>query len=118
VTIRDQLASFNRSYSEALAAQDFDRISDLYADDAVLLTPGLPPVRGRGAIVSAIQGQASSGPVSISFESGDVWESGDLVVDVGFYTIAGEQEQRGKYVVVLRRRPDGSLKLLVDAPSD
>jgi len=118
MTTRDQLASFNRSYSEAFAAEDFERISELYEDDAVLVTTGQPVVRGRDAIVSALQGQASSGPVSISFESGDVWESGDLVVDVGTYVVSGEQEQRGRYVVVLRRGPDGSLKLLVDAPGD
>jgi len=36
------------------------------------------------------------------------------VVDIGHTIAAGG---RGKYVVVHRRQPDGSLKIAIDAPS-
>ena len=39
-------------------------------------------------------------------------EEGALVVDVGRYETPND---RGKYVVVYRRQPDGSLKLVVDS---
>jgi ketosteroid isomerase-like protein len=90
----------------------------MYADDAVLVTSGQPLVRGREAITATLRQQAGPEPVSISFDSGTVWESGEFVVDVGSWLVRGEEEQRGKYVVVLRRQGDGSLKLLVDAPGD
>jgi ketosteroid isomerase-like protein len=118
MTASDEVVSFNSSYSDALAAGDFDRLAEMYEEDAVLLTSGQPPVRGREAIAATLRRQATPEPLSISFESEAVWESGELVVDVGRWLVGGDEEQRGKYVVVLRRQGDGSLKLLVDAPSD
>jgi len=117
VTIRDELAAFNRAFSEAHASQDFDRIAALYSGDAVFLGAGQPIVRGREAIASMLVALPESDMVPIIFESGDVWESGDLVVDVGSYVVSGVRGQRGKYVVVYLRQADGSLRLLVDAPS-
>jgi ketosteroid isomerase-like protein len=118
MTIVDELMAFNRSYSDALAAQDFDRVGGMYTEDAVLVTSGQPLLRGREAITATLRQQAGPEPVSISFESDTVWESGELVVDVGSWLVGGEEEERGKYVVVLRRQDDGSLKLLVDAPGN
>jgi ketosteroid isomerase-like protein len=67
------------------------------------------------AIVSGLGEQAGGDQVTLGFKSVRSWESGDLVVDVGTWTI-DEQEGPGKYVVVLARQADGSLKLLVDCP--
>ncbi len=53
--------------------------------------------------------------------AGDVFESGALVVEIGWSTLvmqpAGAEAVRdvSKYVVVHRRQPDGTLRLLVDA---
>lgn len=54
----------------------------------------------------------SGGP--ITFETGEVIEDGDLVIDIGTLLIGGEPS--GRYVVVYRRQGDGSLKLAVDVP--
>lgn len=51
----------------------------------------------------------------ITFETGEIFEDRVLVVDVGRYATP---DDRGKYVVVYRRKPDGSLRLLVDSASD
>jgi ketosteroid isomerase-like protein len=117
VAIRDELAAFNQAFSEAHAAQDFDRIANLYSDEAVFVSSGQPLVRGRHAIASMLLEPPESGMVPITFETGDVWESGNLVVDVGSYVVSGDQEHRGKYVVVYQRQADGSLRLLVDSPT-
>lgn len=118
MTIREELAGFNRTYTEALASRDRARLASLYTEDAVLLETGQPLVRGPGAIAANSQAPSGADPIIMTFETGDVWEAGNLVVDVGAYVIAGERERHGKYVVVYRRQDDGSLKLLVDAPSD
>lgn len=76
----------------------------------------MPIVRGRAEVEAFIRKNLTGGPVSITFETGNVLERGDLVVDVGRYETPNG---RGKYVVVHRRQPDGSLKLAVDtATSD
>lgn len=76
---------------------------------------GQPLVHGADAIVAGLRDQAASEPVTLGFQSVRSWESGDLVVDVGTWTVDGEVGP-GKYVVVLARQADGSLKLLVDCP--
>ena len=48
----------------------------------------------------------------MTFRKGDIWEAGDIVVDVGTYD---SSRGAGKYVVLYERQADGSLKLAVDA---
>jgi ketosteroid isomerase-like protein len=110
------LTSLCRCWSAALEASDLDGIASFFADDGVLVLAGVPLVRGASAIRDLFAaGRAAGGPAP-TFEPGQVWESGDLVVDVGTYRVAGDAGGHGKYVVVWERQPDGSLKAIVDAP--
>jgi ketosteroid isomerase-like protein len=112
VATRDELRAFNNAFSEALAQQDVGRVVEMYTEDAMLLFHGMPIVRGRVEIERLIRQDLQEGPSTITFESGQVFEDGALVVDVGRYeTPTGA----GKYVVVYRRGPDGTLRLLVDS---
>lgn len=110
----DDVRAFNERFSAALANQDVEAVVDGYTDDARILLPGLPPVRGRDAITALFRTSLARGPSRITFSTDDVWDCGDVVIDVGTYTSDGET---GKYVVVHERQPDGSLKMVVDAPS-
>jgi len=112
VSTRDELEAFNRGFTEALARRDVDRIVEMYADDAVLLFHGMPIVRGRSEIEAMFREDLADGPSTIRFEVGDVIEDGSIVIDVGRYETP---DGRGKYVVVYRRRTDGSLELVVDS---
>jgi uncharacterized protein (TIGR02246 family) len=111
---RDDVQSFNERFSAALAQQDLGAVADAYTEDARILFPGLPTVRGRAAITELFRETLASGPTRMTFRTEEVWESGDIVVDVGTYTSG---DASGKYVVVHERQPDGSLRMAVDAPS-
>jgi ketosteroid isomerase-like protein len=107
VTAREELRAFNERFSEALAANDAVAIAAAYTNDARLLFHGTPLIQGSEAIANVF-----AAPAQITFESGDIWEAGNIVVDVGTYrSPAGT----GKYVVVYERQPDGSLRMAVDA---
>ncbi len=110
----DDVRAFNERFSEALAAQDVDAAVDAYTDDARILFPGLPTVRGRAAIAELFRASLASEPTHMTFQTEHVWDGGHFVVDVGTYTSG---DRTGKYVVVHERQPDGSLKMAVDAPS-
>ena len=110
----DEVRSFNARFSAALAAQDVEAVVDAYTDDARILLPGLPPVRGRDAISALFRTSLANGPSNITFSTDELWDCGDIVIDVGTYASGGET---GKYVVVHERQPDGSLRMAVDAPS-
>src|SRR3954451_20950219 len=111
---RDELAEINQRFSEALADQDADAVVNLYTEDARLLFTGMPMIRGRLAIAKVVGAWLAERPHRMTFQTGDVWEAGDIVVDVGTYE---SPRGTGKYVVLYERQADGSLKLAVDAVS-
>lgn len=116
-TIHDELTALCRQWSEAMGRGDVEAIMSLFAEDAVFVIAGAPLVRGAAAIRERFGAGLNEGRPAPTFEPGQIWESGDLVVDVGSIHIAGDPPRRGKYVVVWERQADGSLKALVDAPS-
>lgn len=69
-------------------------------------------IRGHQAVTAFYNKEFEDGPIAITFDSVDVFEGGDLVVDLGRYATPNEQ---GKYVVVFQRQHDGTLKILVEA---
>jgi ketosteroid isomerase-like protein len=117
MTTRDEVAAVNKSFAAAAAAGDMDRLAAYYTDDAQLLLPNMPTVRGRSEIAALFRG---SGPFNIRFESGAILEDGGLVVDVGRYFNLdgpdGAVTGHCKYVVVYRRE-NGRLKIAIDAAS-
>ncbi len=116
MTVHDDIARFNARFSTALAEGAFDLIAEMYAEDAQFLSAGAPTVRGRAAIIDMMVERHASGPTVLTVESGDVWTSGDLVVDVGTFEIEGDPPIRGRELVVYRRNGKGALELLVDVP--
>jgi len=113
MTAREEVRVFNDEFSAAAARGDAKALVDMYDDEAVFLMAGLPNVKGREELTKLFDEFLAKGPVEMAFESGDVWESGDLIVDVGTTAAGGNP---GRYVVVYRRQSDGSLAMLVDAP--
>jgi ketosteroid isomerase-like protein len=112
VTTRDDVDATNSAYAQAMADQDVDRMVGLYTPDARLFFSDTPMLQGLPAVGAFYDKELKEGPVVIKFDSVDVYEGGDLIVDVGWYATPGEH---GKYVVVFQRQRDGTLKILVEA---
>ena len=107
-----------REVVEAMLARDWDRVGKLYAEDAVLMLPNQPALVGREAI---LQGWAQSSVSQLTVTPLEIYGSGELAYIRGAYslemTIEGLPEpvsDRGKYVVILRRQPDGSWPAVID----
>jgi len=114
MSLQDELEAINEGFSKAMAEQDVERVVAYYTDDARLLFPEEPMIRGREAITASFADLLRDAPAIVRFETLDVLEGGDLVVDVGRMIMP---QGEGKYVVVYQRQVDGSLKLAVDASS-
>lgn len=86
--------------------------SAFYTDDAVLLPPNAPLVRGIQAIGEFWQAFFEAGTADVTIETAQVEESGDLAYGLGFYGVTlprpegGTFRDTGKYVVVYRRQGD------------
>lgn len=113
MTVRDELAVINQEFAQAMVDRDADRLAGYYTDDAVFIEADSPTLSGRAAIANKFRGP-DTGAFPITFESGEVIEDRDLVVDIGSIMLEGNQLAR--YVVVYRRQSDGSLKMAVDVP--
>lgn len=120
MTARNDVLTLNDRFSKAVANQSVDDVLELYEDNARLLAPNAPMAQGHEAMRQVFQGFIEMGTNSLQLEILELHESGELVIDVGRYTLgiqppgAEPIEDRGKYVDVMRRQADGSLKLIAD----
>lgn len=111
-----------RQAREAAEAKDLDRYVSFYAEDAALFWPGAPMVTGRAAIREFMRGFLSMPAFSLVFETAKVEVSGagDFAYSYGTNRVtlvdpAGNRmRDRGKYVTVYRKQPDGAWKVIAD----
>ncbi len=113
MSVRGELDAFNEEFADALEARDPERVTRMYAEDAVFLSQGAATVAGRDEIRDLLL-RLPPAPERITFKAGEVIEDGDLVIDIG--TLLAGGARFGRYVVVYRRQADGSLKIAVDVP--
>jgi ketosteroid isomerase-like protein len=119
--IRYEVERIASEFSKLFASRDVDALVDMYDDEAKLLAPGAPLIEGRPGVRVLLEALFAQGARALEFETGDVFESGALVIEIGSATLVIQPEGAdavrdvSKYVVVYPRQPDGALKLLVDA---
>lgn len=105
------------------AAKDATKIASIYADDAVLMTPGGSPISGKDAITSGLKQMVADPALSLTFQSSkvDVAKSGDLAYTMGSYKMTmtdsathKPMNDHGSYVTTYRKQTDGSWKAVAD----
>ena len=111
---RVELGQMNRDFAAALNAKDPTTAAGLYTEDAVLIPPGEPIVRGRLAIEEYWRNALELGGVrDVSVETMDALSSGSLGYETGSFVLTvngpdGEAViEKGRYIELLRRDPDG-----------
>ncbi|MFN2385017.1 MAG: SgcJ/EcaC family oxidoreductase [Thermoanaerobaculia bacterium] len=116
-----EIRDMAKTFTAAANAKDAARIGALYAQDAVLMAPNQQMVRGRAAIQAYWQKMLDAGSKDVSVTTTHVAASGNVAYEAGTYqfTMAAPGAQpvtdRGKYVVGLRRDPDGKWRIVHDA---
>ena len=106
------------------AANDLDKFVGFYADDASLLPPNGPVATGKEAIKAALKPIFTDKNYALTFGSGtgkmDVAKSGELGYSQGTYTLTVSDPKgtpvtdKGKYLCVFKKQPDGSWKVIED----
>jgi len=87
---KSTVAKMNEAWQAAYKAADFDRLSALYAEDAVLMPDGREPVQGRRAVRNFFAEDFKYIPKrSMTVKSLRVEGSGILLVDSGEYRFDG-----------------------------
>jgi uncharacterized protein (TIGR02246 family) len=115
-TIRDN----TKGYVEAYNRGDAAAAADFYTEDAKVLANNMEMVSGKQAIQEFWKTAMEMGVKKMNLETVEVGYDGNLAYERGVSIVniepEGEQArtEKGKYLTVLKRQPDGSWKVAVD----
>jgi len=112
---RQRLLEADRQFAQS--TKDADLFMSYWAPDATAHLPGGPALRGTDAIRKAFAERVAAPGVSLSWtpERADVSADGELGYTVGAYEMTAEgATDRGKYLTIWRKQPEGTWKILED----
>ncbi|MGA7219116.1 MAG: DUF4440 domain-containing protein [Candidatus Sulfotelmatobacter sp.] len=102
----------------ACNTRQLDELIELYAADAMVLRSNLPPIRGAMAVREFFFASLEAGLGEVAVEPLRVEVVGDIAHEVGRYsalvpgTAGKRREERGKYLWVFAKQPNGEWKLV------
>lgn len=110
----DSVRAVDVAFAAAMNAKDSAGVAAVYADDATLMAPDAPPMRGA-ALQAFIGGFMAANPSDFVLTSSAAYGVGDLAYLVGgaTYKLGGVADSI-KYTEVLRRGTDGKWRYVVD----
>lgn len=120
--LKDNEAQWNKDF----AAKDLEKLVAHYAADAVLMSPGAPTASGKEAIRAVLKEMLADPALSLKFHAArvEVAKSGDMAFTQGSYTMTvtdpstkRPMNDKGSYVTVYKKQPDGSWKAVSDIAS-
>jgi uncharacterized protein (TIGR02246 family) len=116
----EAILALNGKWVQAVAARDFEWISNLYAPQGHLMPPGAAGAQGREAVGDGWRRMLADPNYSLTFGTKQIHvaKSGDYAYDLGTYRSAtgtgdAKTEDRGKYVVVWAKI-DGRWQVVAD----
>ena len=118
----EKLMEISREWSKVAATNDIEKTLSLWADDALIMSPGQPSLKGKEAIRQMVEGSSTIPGFKISWEpiSAEVSASGDLayLIEQNQITMSDSLgnpvTEYNKSVTVWRKSTDGSWKNVVD----
>jgi uncharacterized protein (TIGR02246 family) len=116
------LKAMSTAWGTAQTAGDVAALTGLFADDAVRLGPNAPMEVGKAAIQASLQAYFDKYKDEAVNSAEDVRIIGDLAYARGIWKSlstpklpgAAVIDDKGKWVSVYRRQPDGSWKIIID----
>jgi ketosteroid isomerase-like protein len=116
----DLLAAHRATFADALRRGDATAASSVYASNAHLLAPSAGPMVGREEIRAYWQAGIDAGVAELTLTVGSSEQNDGLAYEMGRYAIRVEPAdgsrvlERGHYVQVYQRQPDGAWQKAVE----
>jgi ketosteroid isomerase-like protein len=104
----------------ACNVKHLDDLVELYVTDPMVLRSNYPPIRGAAAVREFFFGALDAGLGEVEMEPMRVDIAGDLAYEAGRFTAlvpsatGKRREERGKYLWVCQRQPNGEWRLAAD----
>ena len=121
-----KIRDLETAWAKDAAAKDLDKSVANYADDAVLMMPGMPAAKTKDAVRAGWKGMLDDPNLKIAFSADriEVSASGDLATTQGSYTLTMTNpktkkpvEDKGSYLTVYKKQADGNWKAIEDTTS-
>lgn len=118
----EKIMQLSKEWSQAASAADADKTLGYWADDAILFSPGQPPLNGKKEIKKMIEQSFGIPGFKISWQplSVQVSASGDMAYlledsELSFTDSTGNTvTEKSKAVSIWRKQSDGAWKNVVD----
>jgi uncharacterized protein (TIGR02246 family) len=108
------------AWSKAGEAKDSAKFATFYSDDATVMVPNEPIIRGMDSIKAVFTPMMQDPSFALTFKADKVEVSGSLAYSQGPYSMtatardAKPHVDTGKYLTVWKKQADGSWKALED----
>lgn len=120
--VRQAIEANNARFAAAAVRGDTAALASFYADDAILMMENVPAAHGHEAIAKSYSAMTAMKLASFRLDTKDLIVSGDYAIETGAYELQGAPPAKGakamhgvgKYLVLWRKQPDGSYKILRD----
>ena len=120
--VRQLIDSANARFGAAALKGDTAALAGFYAGDAILMPANLPAARGHEAIAKMFAGMvAAMKPTAFRLQTQDLIVSGEYAIETGTYDMSNQVGKAtkpvrdvGKYLVLWKKQPDGSYKIIRD----
>ena len=121
----EAIRAADMAWSKAAGDKDAAKMASFYAENAVVMAPGMAAVKGRDAIQQALTGMMQDPNFALSFVPTKivVAKAGDQAYELGDFSMTSSDKKKkpvtlkATYVVVWGKQMDGSWKALVDSPT-
>ena len=118
----EKLMQISREWSKTAATDSIEKTLSYWADDAVVMSPGQPPLKGKDAIREMVMSSSKIPGFKISWEplSVSLSKSGDMAYLIEQNQITMNDStghavtEFNKGVTIWRKEADGSWKNIVD----
>src|SRR5690242_402761 len=116
------LKNLDAEWSKAAGAKDVEKTASYYSDDALILPPNMAAIQGKQGGRAMWQGMFSVPGFGGGWTASivEVARSGDLAYVTGTYELSETDSSgkpatdKGKYLEVWKKQPDGSWKCALD----
>jgi ketosteroid isomerase-like protein len=117
-----KLMNLSHEWSEVASTGNIDSLMTYWSEDAVMMAPGQPPLRGKEAIRSFVESSGQTPGFEISWEpvSAHISSDGSMAYliernQVAFNDSLGSRVvENNKVVTVWRKNEDGNWKNVID----
>ena len=114
------IETMSEKFFAAYATGDMSKLADCYTADAVYMPPGSSALCGWEQIEAHHRAAIETLRPKLEVTPVETLESGDLIVQRGTYKAhmcpkdSDPFDETGKYIIVCRRRSDGTAEILWD----